>query len=295
MNITSDAYLSTATPQTGSIHGGVELTIDGHGFSDNISQIQVSIGSNPCPVTEATESQIQCTVPPQGNSPNTANISIISHQTSFPSSFTFNYSTSITPNVSSVSPNVGSGSQTLVITGNNLISTGQTDVTIGYTPCNISSHSMVSITCTVDSSLPAGNHTVNVNVEGVGDSNENVNYKQDLTVTNITPSEGGYGGGLTSAINGNGFNGTDVAVSVCNQSCLSTEIVSNNQLNCETPPLPLSSTNTLCNMTVAVNGISKNTVFTYKANLTATVTSISPSRGGTGGGTTITINGTNFP
>ncbi|CAF5126907.1 unnamed protein product, partial [Rotaria magnacalcarata] len=37
------------------------------------------------------------------------------------------------------------------------------------------------------------------------------------------------------------------------------------------------------------------TYFIYKANLTASITSVSPVRGGTGGGTTITINGNNFP
>ncbi|CAF4865646.1 unnamed protein product, partial [Rotaria socialis] len=35
--------------------------------------------------------------------------------------------------------------------------------------------------------------------------------------------------------------------------------------------------------------------YIYQANLTATITSISPTRGGTGGGTTLTITGTNFP
>jgi hypothetical protein len=35
--------------------------------------------------------------------------------------------------------------------------------------------------------------------------------------------------------------------------------------------------------------------YVYGANLTATVTAVSPTRGGTGGGTTLTVTGTNFP
>ncbi len=295
LNITSDAFLSTATPLISSIYGGATLTIAGHGFSSNISQVQITIGSNSCPVIQTTESQIQCIIPAQGNSSNTANIHISSDQVSFPSSFILNYSNTITPNITSVSPTFGSNSQVLVLTGDNFVGTGQTNVTVGDTPCNVNSNSMRSITCTVDSSLPAGNHTVNVNVDEVGDSNDNVVYTQDLSITNVTPSEGGYGGGLSSTITGNGFNGTDVTVSICNNSCLSVQIVSNDQVTCVTPPLSMTPTDTLCNVTVGVDGISKNTAFTYKTNLTATVTSVSPSRGGTGGGTTITINGTDFP
>ena len=295
LNITSDAYISTVAPLSSSIYGGATLTIDGHGFSNNISQIQVTIGSNSCPVVQATESRIQCTVPPQGNSPSLANISISSHQVSFPSAFVLNYSHAITPNITSVSPNFGSGSQNLVITGNNLVSSGQTNVKIGDTPCNISNRLITSITCTVGLDLPAGNHSVNVHVDDIGDSNEDIFYMQDLIIANVTPAEGGYGGGLSSTVLGNGFNGSGVSVRVCNKSCLSVQIVSNDELICETPPATMTSANTWCNMTVNVDGIQKETVFSYESNLTAMITSVSPNRGGTGGGTTIVINGTNFP
>jgi hypothetical protein len=295
VNITSDAFVSTVTPSTSSIYGGAKLTIDGHGFSSNISEVQVNVGSNPCPVIESSESEIQCIVPPQGNGPNTANIQITSHTISFPSSFSLNYSRGITPNISSISPPLGSGAQSLVITGNNFVGVGQTEVTVGETPCNVTSRSMASITCIIGPTLPAGNHSVTVNVEQVGDSNENVMYRHDLTITTVTPAEGGYGGGLESSIIGNGFNGTDVSVTVCNRSCLSENIVSNEELICVTPPLTMVSGNTLCNMTVVVDGIKKETAFTYKQNLTATITGVGPNRGGTGGGTLITINGTNFP
>ena len=284
--------MSTVTPLTSGVHGGAILTVEGNGFSSNRSQVHITVGSSPCPVVEATESRVRCRIPPQTNNPN---IQINSHQVSFPSTFVLNYTASITPNVSSVTPNLGSGLQTLTITGENLVGPGQTEITLGETPCNISSRATRSISCTVSPDLPAGNHSVRVNVEEVGDGNENVIYRHDLTVTGVTPPEGGYGGGLSGVILGNGFNRTGVSVSVCNRSCASLEVISNGQLICETPSMPMSSTNTLCNMTVEVEGIKKNTPFTYKANLTSTITSVGPNRGGTGGGTTITINGTNFP
>ncbi|CAF4985579.1 unnamed protein product, partial [Rotaria magnacalcarata] len=78
-------------------------------------------------------------------------------------------------------------------------------------------------------------------------------------------------------------------------TCLSVQVVSNDQLICITPDVSVSDVNSSCNLTVTVDGISKSTYFIYKANLTASITSVSPVRGGTGGGTTITINGNNFP
>ncbi|CAF1351069.1 unnamed protein product [Rotaria sordida] len=295
LTITSEAFLSTIVPQVSSIYGGAILMIIGHGFSSNISQIQITIGSNLCPVVQAMDSQIQCIIPARGNSSDAAAIRIISHQVSFPSSFTLNYNETITPSITSVSPTFGNTSQVLVITGNNFVGNGQTNVTVGNTPCIVSNYSIGSITCTVGLNLPAGHHTVTVHVDEIGNSNSDIFYMHDLSVTNATPSEGGYGGGLPVTILGYGFNGTDVTVNICNQSCLLVQIVSNVQLICVTPEVSMAEVNSSCNLTVTVNGISKNTLFTYKANLTAIVTSVSPTRGGTGGGTRITINGNNFP
>jgi hypothetical protein len=43
------------------------------------------------------------------------------------------------------------------------------------------------------------------------------------------------------------------------------------------------------------NGITVTSTFEYKASLTPTITSSSPLRGGTGGGTLLTITGSGFP
>lgn len=298
VNITSDAFVRTIEPTTTGIHGGGILTIDGNGFSDNRSDIQVTIGTNPCRIIEAMEDEIQCEIPPRTNTNiNSVEINITSHQIIFPSSsFSLNYSELITPNVSSVSPTNGNGLQTITIQGNQFISPGrQTDVFIDNSSCNITIHSMTSITCTIDSTLPAGNHSIDVFIEDIGHSNRDIIYKQDLTITNITPTDGGYGGGLITTIQGFGFNGTDVQVNICNRSCLSIDVLSNNEIDCLTPSLTMLSTDTICNLSLSVDGIKEETTFTYRTNLTSTITGVGPNRGGTGGGTIITINGTNLP
>ena len=48
-------------------------------------------------------------------------------------------------------------------------------------------------------------------------------------------------------------------------------------------------------MSVSSNSVVQTAFFTYRAGLTPTVDSVSPTRGGTGGGTTLTISGSGFP
>lgn len=51
-----------------------------------------------------------------------------------------------------------------------------------------------------------------------------------------------------------------------------------------------------CDVLMSLNGLTKTLVnaYTYNAALTPTVSGVTPSRGGTGGGTTITISGSGF-
>ena len=297
MNITSDAFLSGATPSTSGIYGGAILVIAGNGFSRNISEIQVTIGSSPCPVIQAEENQIQCIIPAQSNNSNTVPIHVISHQIPFSASpgLNLHYNQTITPRITSISPTLGNTSQVLNLTGDNFDSVGQVTIKVGNTECALRNRSATLITCTVSSNLSAGNHPVTVHVAGIGNSNSDVTYTHDLVIISASPALGGYGGGLPVTILGDGFNSVNVTASVCGQSCLSTRVVSNTQLVCTTPNISLTGGNTTCNLTVTAGGISKTTRFTYTISLTPTVGSVSPTKGGTGGGTTITINGTNFP
>lgn len=63
------------------------------------------------------------------------------------------------------------------------------------------------------------------------------------------------------------------------------------------PSLPLLQSDTSCTVTVSVNTLSASSSqkFTYKASLSPIAYSVSPIRGGTGGGTLLTITGSKFP
>ena len=292
-HLTSIPTVSSISPTTIGIYGGVLLTITGNGFASSISSVSVTVGSSLCSVVSTSPNQIECTAPAQGSSASPAIISITSNNISFSNSLSVSYSSGITPNIGSISPTSGTASQLLTITGSNFVS-GQTSVEVGGVTCTVNSISSASITCTVGSS-PAGNQPVVVQVTSVGKSNSNVVFLYSLQVNSVTPSQGSYGGGQILTVVGDGFSGSNVAVTICNQACQSVTIVSNTQLTGVTPAATLSASDTTCSLTVTVGGLSQSQSFVYRTSLTATVTSVSPSRGGTGGGTTLTIIGTNFP
>ena len=291
--LTSLPTVSSVSPTSGSTYGGAILTINGNGFASSASNIQVRVGTSSCTIIQTTPGQVKCTVPAQGSNTSPATISVISNGITFPGSLTFTYDSAVSPSITSVSPTSGIAGQALVISGANFVN-GQTSVTIGGTPCAVTAVSSSSITCTVGSSS-AGNQAVIASVSTVGQSNGNVQFQYTLQVNSVSPSRGSYGGGQSVTITGDGFNTSSVSVTVCGQACQSVTVSSNTQLVCVTPVATVSSTDSSCSLIVTVGSLSQSTPYVYAANLTATVSTVTPARGGTGGGTTLTITGTNFP
>ena len=294
LNITSEPVISNISPRVSSIYGGAILKIIGNGFPrTNASVIHVMVGSNPCLVIRSTSIRLECIIPAQGNNSDMTNISVFSDTTIFSSSFSLNYSIIITPLVTAVNSTTVNNSRVLYIIGNHFIP-GNTSVSVGDSLCFINSLNSTFITCTIGSDLGTGQHSVVVFVDEVGNSNSDVFYTQNLLLSHISPVKGSYGGGLPVTIFGQGFNTTNIGATVCNRPCASVTVVSNTQLICVTPNVSMNEVNDTCNLTVTIGNISVYALFTYESNLTATVTSLSPIRGGTGGGTILTILGVNF-
>ena len=218
--ITSTGVLRNVLPNASSVYGGAMLTIIGNGFARNASDIQVMIGPNPCPVTRATADTVQCVVPAQGNSSDRAPVVIRSNDYTFPATFSLSYEVSLTPNINFVNWTADSGSIAFSITGSNFV-IGNTSVTVGESLCAINSMSSILITCSISAHQPAGHHSIVVNVNPIGKSNSNNTYTHDLLVTSVLPNEGSYGGGLPVTVTGDGFNGSNITVNICNRSCTS--------------------------------------------------------------------------
>ena len=285
----SNMVITTISPSSGSIHGGQTITIAGGGFTDNIEMTQVKIGDTNCTVLTASPSEITCTTAPCGESCGDLLVSTW-NGASQASSSDYSYLSASSPVVTSVS---ASGS-TLTITGTSLGSSSST-VMLADSACPVSAGSDTSITCTLPS-LAGGSYPVVVNNPDLGNSNDDVVHDVQLLLTSLAPATGSFGGGTSITLTGAGFSTEDSrSVTVCGVKAV-VESSTTTSLTVLTPANPSSDATLSCDVAVvqASGNVSLASSFTYDANLTPTITSTSPQRGGTGGGTLVTITGSGF-
>ena len=204
----------------------------------------------------------------------------------------YTYAVSATPIVESVTPDNGVGGS-ITIAGN-LFGDNQANlvVMVGNSSCSISSVLNTKIVCSV-SAGKAGHQNIIVKRLGQGDSNNNIQYKFSLAVSSLSKSEGSIGGGLSLAISGSGFSNSST-VTICDVDCRILE-ASLSKIICQVPPAVEKKSDSACSVVVKESQMNAEATFKYKLGLTPTLTSSSPARGGTGGGTLITIIGTGFP
>ena len=190
--------------------------------------------------------------------------------------------------VTGVSPTAGSaaGGNTVTITGSDFI--GALEVDFGSTPATaFTVDSDTSITATA----PPGTGTVDITVTGLlGTSSTGTADEYTYgppTITTLLPTAGSTGGGTTVTITGTGFT-TDSAVDFGGTTINSPTFISSTELQVTSP----SGTAGSAQITVSnPDGASSGANFVYG---TPTVTSVSPTAGATGGGNTVTVNGTGF-
>lgn len=101
------------------------------------------------------------------------------------------------------------------------------------------------------------------------------------------------GGNLDLVISGQGFS-SKTNVTICGKPCPVTSS-SLTKLTCTVPEATDKTRDTNCQVVVAEAGQTDSSLqYSYLATLTPSLISVSPLRGGTGGGTLLTITGTNF-
>lgn len=197
------------------------------------------------------------------------------------------------PTVTSISPTAGptSGGTTVIITGTNL--SGATAVKFGAT--SATSHVVNSAT-QITATAPAGAAgTVDVTVTTAGGTSatsaaDQFTYVAAPTVTSISPTSGPGTGGTTVIITGSNFSGS-TAVTFGATAAAGYTVNSGTQITATAP----AGTGTVDVRVTTIGGTSATSAadrYTYVPS--PSVTSISPTAGPTGGGTTVTITGTNF-
>ncbi len=206
---------------------------------------------------------------------------------------TFTYDTSVSPSVASVSPNSGSGGQVTISGSGFGVDADSVSVKVGMVDCQVTAVTDVQVTCVLESGS-AGAQPVVVSVAQIGDSNRNVQYTYSLSVTGLSQVEGSIGGGLSLQISGSGFSNL-TSVTICGRTCPLKGQTSLSAVTCTVPDAVVKNADSVCTVSVAENGQTATSTFTYRLALTPVISSSSPARGGTGGGTLLTITGSGFP
>ncbi|XP_075128051.1 fibrocystin-L-like [Leptodactylus fuscus] len=290
--LTSPAVAALLTP-SGSVLGGTLLLIQGNGFHPVNTTVQV--GGAPCPVTAVTPGSLQCITPPSTIAKITS-VNIRIPSTAYPP-INFIYSEADTPTITSILPDTGPPGTNIIVFGSGFgLDASKMTVTIGNATCSIIAASDSQLNCTV------GDHwggTFPVSFQNMkGFARSKVRFTYELTMTGVSPSQGSLGGGSVLTIVGSGFNKRQSKVFVCNAECkVDHERSSASFLYCATPISNDTNTSSQsCNVMVmnGNNSVQINNSFTYMSAFTPVISDVTPKRGGTAGGTRLTITGSQF-
>ncbi|KAK7010427.1 fibrocystin-L, partial [Biomphalaria glabrata] len=288
--VTSKAVATITIPVSASIYGGAMMVIDGNGFTQ---QTSVKVDSTVCSIVKTSLSQVKCILPAhaEGSIP----VSIISNNVQY-SPLSLSYSQTSTPKVTSISPDSGQTNTEITITGTGFDSpaVGATpEVKIGGVACtNVRDTSATSITCTTGPHN-TGVFVVQVFVEQKGFSNMDQTFTYQLASFTLTPLKGSTNGGQLVTLTGSGFLQGKTSVTICGSPCQEVSLTTL-QYICKTAAV--NDTPSSCDVVAAVDKVSQTlaSVYAYDSSLASSVTLVSPSRGGTAGGTLVTITGSGF-
>ncbi len=169
-------------------------------------------------------------------------------------------------------------------------------VEVGESVCEIQSITETEIQCNLGQ-RSAGSYPIQVKVSPKGYANKDQVFNFNLVIDSVSNTQSSVYGGMNLTIIGRGFSSTTTTVSICSKSCkiLNANL---NQIVCVVPQSDsLTSDLTSCQIIVSENSktITYSSNLNYVLSITPIVSSITPNRGGTGGGTLITINGSKFP
>ncbi|XP_041373046.1 fibrocystin-L-like isoform X2 [Gigantopelta aegis] len=286
--VNSVATISSLSPTEGSVHGGLELTINGNGFVSG--KTSVTVDGSPCTTTSVTATIVKCITLPHAAGAVTVVVTANGH--AYPPDNSFSYTSTATPTITTINPTSGLQGDSVTIIGTGF--SADNSVSIGGATCTVTSETSTQIVCTLGP-LATGEYSVKVKAAGKGSTSNETTFEYSLSVSSYTPNTGSTAGGQAITISGSGFEVDATMVTVCGNPCTAKTGVqqTSSQYICLVPP---GSAGTACDVIVTVNGLSRTLTpqYTYDSSLTPEITLVDPRRGGTGGGTTVTITGTGF-
>ena len=244
----------------------------------------------------------------------------------YPNSCGFTFSPTATPAITSISQTKATAGDSITIYGIGFsTNTTKNFVLFGDIECDVTFSNSTTITCTLGTGQAGIKATwVHVVNKGVADS-DNITLLYTVSVLTVEPTSSGLGGGIEVTISGNGFatdstNNNHIGytyneyksgiATTCN-SWKSRVLFGSNEgiitkinstsIKCIAPATTIPGTiDVIVIMYCADDGITEeyNGTLTggynYDNALTPTITSIIPTSGSGQGGTTVTIEGTEF-
>ncbi|MGB8309252.1 MAG: IPT/TIG domain-containing protein, partial [Methanoregula sp.] len=272
--------ISSISPTSGPIAGGTSVAITGTSFTGATAVMFGSSQATTFTVNNATS--LNATSP--AGSAGTVNITVTTPGGSATISYTY-----IVPTITGISPASGptTGGTLVNITGTNLA--GATSVTFGGTAATINSVTNTLINATTP---PGSTGAVNVSVvtpNGTGTEAKAYTYGLVPTVASISPIAGPLTGSQSVTITGANFNGT-ISVYFGGNLAPGFTVINSTSIIATTPP----GTAGLVSVWVITPYGSQFLINAYTYESAPTVTGVSPAAGLPAGGTSVTINGTNF-
>ena len=284
--------VSDVTPSGGPITGGNLVVIEGTGFTGVTA---VSFGG-----TAATTFVVNDSTPITATAPahaaGTVQVAVTTAAGTSVNTIADDYTYGAAPAVTGVNPASGTtaGGTAVIITGTGF--TGATGVTFGGTAATtVIVNSDTTITATTPAHA-AGTVDVIVTTPIAASANttaDNFTFTAPgaPVVTAVTPSGGPIGGGTAITITGSNFTGA-TGVTVGGTAATSVVVVNANQITAVTPAHAAGTVDVLVTTPLGTSANTAADNFVYGA--LPTITSISPTSGAVGGGTTVTITGTGF-
>lgn len=293
--VSSIATTGGITTTSGTANGGTTVTITGTNFTGpNPFTPVVTFGATPATsVAVVSSTSITCVTP--SGSAGTASVLVTTPGGVNTANNLYSYVLT-PPTITDIGPAAGSsaGGTSVTITGTNF--TGATGVTIRGVPAtSVTVVSATVIVCTTPAGTAGAASVAVTTPSGTTSSNLFTYVQPPPTVTGtsangISPARGSTLGGTLVTVTGTGFTGAG-GVTIGGVPATNVTVIDSTTLTCIAPP---GSVGTVSVVVTTVGGTNAdNSLFTYE--LTApTVTEVSPDRGTSAGGTTITITGKSF-
>jgi hypothetical protein len=282
------------SPNAGPVSGGTSVTITGTNFG--LGSTAVSFGTQQAATVSVTSSSQIVAVAPAGVA-GTVDITVTDLGGTSTTSSTDKFTYAPAPTVSSISPSAGplAGGTAVTVTGAGFVA-GSTSVSFGpgAPAASVTVTSSTQLTATAPAGIAGAVGLTVTTPNGTSPATATDQYSYDPvpTVTAIGPAVGPAVGGTTVTVTGSGFV-TGMTVNFgAGHPASSVSVISSTSL---TASSPAGSTGAVDVTVVTPGGGSATSAADRFSYVTIpTVSAVSVNAGPTGGGTVVTVTGTNF-